>query len=53
MSVKLKNNYSNGYNNLGSAYDDLEQNELAIENYSKALEFDSNHADAQRNLIIF
>lgn len=51
LSVKIKHNYSNGYNNLGSAYDDLGKSEDAIKNYAKALEFDSKHVEAQKNLI--
>ena len=51
LSVKIKHDYSNGYNNLGSAYDDLGKSEDAIKNYAKALEFDSKHVEAQKNLI--
>jgi len=49
-SVTLNPKYGMAYNNLGSAYENIDDEDAALEAYKKAIEINSQHAEAQHNL---
>lgn len=48
--IRLKPNYSNGYNNLALVYKNLKRYPEAIENFKKALSLDPSYDKANNNL---
>ena len=49
-AVTLNPQYGLAYNNLGSAYENIDNEDAAFEAYKKAIEINPQHAEAQHNL---
>ena len=48
-AIRLNPQYGLAYNNLGSAYENIEDEDAALEAYQKAIEINPQHAEAQHN----
>ncbi len=49
-AISLKPNYSMAYNNLGNLFSDLNQKDKALQNYLKAIKYDSLNVSAYNNI---
>ena len=48
--IVINSEYSEAYNNLGAAYQDLSNNEEALKNFQKAIKIKPNYNEAYNNL---